>query len=363
MTICIITDPLLNDFGPARPALLLSKELAKKYDVSLVSTSISKDIYQKLNSFGVKPVNLGVRFHFKDSSLVWIEAWSREAFLSLNSHKFKRNDEILLNFSNTIIIPSNVWFVLGPTTSALDNIRGELPWYFQYMYRILRPAFFYADRKNVRLAARKSNIVIATSNYCASLYRRFNVKVHDVIYVPIDCEKFKPLRDNSSNKYVITYFGKETKFSTIQKVADKGIKVKAFGAKLSYVPKGLLNHPNVEILGHISDEELVRLYSNALFTIFPFTNEEFGYIPVESMACGTPVLTYAFQGPGETVINGETGWLAKSENEIVRLATYLWQKAYSSEMREKCRQRALDFDVKKISQQWLNIIKTIREPQ
>nr|MDO8083018.1 glycosyltransferase [Candidatus Freyarchaeota archaeon] len=363
MTIHILTDPLLNDFGPARPALLISRELTKKYEVSLISTSMSASIYRKLKSLGIKPVSFGVRFLFRESSLVWIEAWIKEISLSLNSRKFKREEGILLNFSNTIMVPSDVWFVLGPATSALDNIRGEMPWNFRSAYKVLRPAFFYADRKNIRLMARNSDMVIAASNYCASQYRKFSVRVNDVIYVPIDCEEFKPLCDDSSEKYAVTYFGKETKFSAIQKAADKGVKIKTFGSKLSYVPRNLLNHPNVEVLGYVSDEELVRLYSNALFTIFPFTNEEFGYIPVESMACGTPVLTYAFQGPGETIINGETGWLAKSEGELVKLATDLWRKEYPSEMREKCRQRALDFDAKKIGQEWLKIIKTIEENQ
>jgi len=44
-------------------------------------------------------------------------------------------------------------------------------------------------------------------------------------------------------------------------------------------------------------EELIDLYSNALFTLFTFTHELFGYVLVESMACGTSVLTYNRQGP------------------------------------------------------------------
>ncbi len=60
---------------------------------------------------------------------------------------------------------------------------------------------------------------------------------------------------------------------------------------------GSLSIRTLIIGGRVSDDELARLYANAKFTVFPFIHEPFGYVPVESMACGTPpVLTYDKQG-------------------------------------------------------------------
>ncbi|WP_054857872.1 glycosyltransferase [Vulcanisaeta sp. JCM 16159] len=84
---------------------------------------------------------------------------------------------------------------------------------------------------------------------------------------------------------------------------------------------------------------MVKLYANAKFTVFPFIHEPFGYVPVESMACGTPVLTYGKQGPGETVINNETGWLVDNPGEFVRLAVKLWEGNYDDLMRVRARER------------------------
>lgn len=109
------------------------------------------------------------------------------------------------------------------------------------------------------------------------------------------------------------------------------MKVKAFGSKAPYIPKCLLKHPNIEFLGRVSDEELIDLYSNVLFTLFTFTHEPFGYVPVESMACGTPVLTYNRQGPRESVIDGTTSWLANSDEELVGLALKMWREGYSTQ--------------------------------
>jgi len=360
MSLCIVTDPLINDFGPSRPAILIARELSKKYRVKILSTYISEDILDKLEFFGIFPLSLGVKLHFSDSSLAWVEAWMREAFFSANRKKIRFDDgDLVLNFSNTIIIPSRAWFVLGLTTYALDHIKDELPWYYKIIYKIGRPLILYGDKRIVRRGSKLSGVIVATSKYCADIYGKFGVKIDRIIYVPIDCEKFKPRPNTSYESYVLTYFGKETKFSTIKNLADADIKIKAFGSKLSYVPKELRNHRNIELLGRVSDEELIELYSSALYTVFPFTNEEFGYIPVESMACGTPVLTFAYQGPGETVINGKTGWLVKNDEEMIKTAKKIWMKGYPEQMRRDCRSRAFEFDVKNIAKQWLNLLETI----
>jgi glycosyltransferase involved in cell wall biosynthesis len=360
LNLYIVTDPLLNDFGPSRPAILIARELSKKeYKVYVVSTCISEVMQSRLESIGVVPVNLGVKLHFSDASLAWIEAWMREAFFSANYKRigFFEWGEVVLNFSNTIIVPSKAWFLQGLTNRALDNIKNELPWYYNLIYRIAKPIFIYGDKRLLRKASKSSNFLVANSRYCAEIYGKFGVKIDKIIYSPIDCEKFKPKRTKSFENYALTYFGKETKFSTIKKLVEASIKIKAFGSKMSYIPKELRCHKGVELLGRVSDEELVELYSNALFTVFPFTNEEFGYIPVESMACGTPVLTFAFQGPGETIINGKTGWLVKNDREMIETAVKVWRKGYPEQMRHECRFRAIEFDIKKIAEQWLSLIE------
>lgn len=54
---------------------------------------------------------------------------------------------------------------------------------------------------------------------------------------------------------------------------------------------------NVELLGRISNEELVRRYQAADISIVPtLTLEGFGLITVESLACGTPVLGTPYGG-------------------------------------------------------------------
>ncbi|MEU9738586.1 glycosyltransferase [Micromonospora chersina] len=62
-----------------------------------------------------------------------------------------------------------------------------------------------------------------------------------------------------------------------------------------------------------SRDRLRELYWGARCLLFP-THEDFGIIPVEAMACGTPVLGLRRGGVLETVVDGETGFLVDSDD-------------------------------------------------
>lgn len=190
------------------------------------------------------------------------------------------------------------------------------------------------------------------------MYEEWGVKVDTVISPPLDCLFFRPAASRPSADYVLTHsgiYGKEGKISIIKRVADAGVKIKVFG-RISSVPKQLTSHPNISLLGRVSDNELVDFYSNALYTLFAFNHEPFGYVPVESMACGTPVLTYDRQGPSETVLDRKTGWLASNDHELRSLASDLWKKGYPAQMRLDSREKALTFDVKEIFGKWVELL-------
>lgn len=60
-----------------------------------------------------------------------------------------------------------------------------------------------------------------------------------------------------------------------------------------------------------SKERLRQLYWGARALLFP-VHEDFGIIPVEAQACGTPVIGISRGGLLETVVDGETGFLIDS---------------------------------------------------
>lgn len=359
--VTFICDPLVSEYGPLRPAMLIAKKIKEKgKQITMVSTTISVKLQEKIDSMGIQTVNLRKNPLFKkNESIAWLEEWAREAVFSMNSRGVGKFNGVILNFSNTICTPAHVWYAQGPPTVTLDNMRKHLPLHYKLIYLLLGPFFKASDKTLTRKNANHSIKVVANSKYLASIYNKFGVPISDVIYPPLDCKQFKPTTTKPSEDFVLTYFGKEVIFDIIKQILDIGIKVKAFGSKLSMIPKKICKHPNLDFLGKIDDEKLIDLYSNALFTFYPFTDEPCGYIPIESLACGTPVLTFNKQGPKETITNGKTGWLANDDFGLLKLAFRIWKTGYPKIFRKNCRQKALKFSVDEIMQDWINLLNNI----
>jgi glycosyltransferase involved in cell wall biosynthesis len=66
------------------------------------------------------------------------------------------------------------------------------------------------------------------------------------------------------------------------------------------------------LLGFVSDRDLVRFYAGARAVVFIPYQEDYGFVTVEAMKCGKPVITFADSGGvNEFVDPGETGWVCK----------------------------------------------------
>jgi len=351
--VAFLIDPLESLHGPLKPPFLIAKELKGRFSIIFASLMVGDGVAEVLESYGFDVLNLNKRFYFS-GSLLTFEAWLRKSQFML-----EHSNCIVVNFSQCFLTSAHIYYAQGPITKALDDMIPEMEQTYKLAYRLTRLFFVRRDKRFVKELRKRSQLVIANSKFCASMYEDWGSKVNEVIYPPLDCEQFKPTTSKPSGDYVLTYAGKETKYSVLKDIAEADVKVKAFGSKAPYIPGYVLRQHNIEFLGKVSDQELVDLYSNALYTLSAFTHEPFGYIPVESMACGTPVLTYDRQGPSESVVNGQTGWFVKNDRELVNVATRLWREGILQGMRKKCRKRALHFDAKIIAKEWLKLIEEL----
>ena len=97
---------------------------------------------------------------------------------------------------------------------------------------------------------------------------------------------------------------------------------------------------NIQFLGYVSDEVRANLMSRARGVIVTAL-EDYGLVPVEANASGTPVIGYGSGGILDTQISGETGILFRSQTPEALQAALLeakdWQWSY-----RKIRDRALN---------------------
>ncbi|MGB9959064.1 MAG: glycosyltransferase [Candidatus Bathyarchaeales archaeon] len=358
MNICFVTDPLVTTAGAVRPAILLGREFYKKgYNVTIITPNFTAKIKEMFDKEGIRLVAVGPK-----NSLIQgfptFGAWM-QCLIRHNVVKDVDDFDFIVNTSSSLITPSHVYYAQGLMMETLEDMAFFMPLRYRFAYYFLRSMFKLLERNMVRKIRHFSRAFVANSFFCASIYRKWGFKVDGVISPPLDACFFKPSTTKPTEDYVLTYFGvysKEGVAPIIKAVADAGVKIKAFGFAPSF-SNPLSNYGNIEFLGRVSDEKLVELYSNALYTLFVFSHEPFGYVPVESMACGTPVLAYNRQGPAETVIDNETGWLADSDSEIIALAIKLWKDGYNNNIRRRCRHRALTYDVKNVFKQWSKFLK------
>lgn len=104
----------------------------------------------------------------------------------------------------------------------------------------------------------------------------------------------------------------------------------------------------IRLSGNETPEGMVKLYQNAKVTIVPTKwNEPFGLVPVESMACGTPVVSYANGGVVETIEDGVTGFLVPEKDGVAGLVAVV--KRIGEIDRTACRRHVLaHFSVEKM---------------
>ena len=80
----------------------------------------------------------------------------------------------------------------------------------------------------------------------------------------------------------------------------------------------LLDRPNVEFIGEISEREKQEFLGSALALLAPVDwPEPFGLVLIESMACGTPVIAFARGSIPEIIDHGETGFVVADLEEAI----------------------------------------------
>lgn len=138
----------------------------------------------------------------------------------------------------------------------------------------------------------------------AKFYRRDSV----VIYPPIQVPKI--LQDVQKEKYCL-FVGRLAASKNVDVVVracttmNMPLKIVGSGKPLEYLQS--IAGPSVEFMGSVSDDELHELYAKAKMVIYPAEDEDFGMIPVEAMAYGTPVIVHRSGGFLESVVEGKTG--------------------------------------------------------
>ena len=177
--------------------------------------------------------------------------------------------------------------------------------------RLLMPWLCHKLRIWDVTTASRVDCFVANSNSIAKRIKKFYNRDAEVIHPPCDIGAFR----NDSNKSRDDFYllaGQLVKYKrpdvAIEAFNKNGKRLVVIGEGEEFNQLAALAGPNIELLGRVPYEELKSCLSSCRALVFP-GEEDFGIVPVEAMASGTPVIALGRGGALDTVKDGETGVL------------------------------------------------------
>lgn len=238
-------------------------------------------------------------------------------------------------------VPMQICYIHHPPRNLYGYATGRT--YQKYAIVRAYAAFInFFMRQYDYKTAQKVDYFIANSQETSRRVKKFYRRESTVIYPPVDVTVNSSFRSDRSSQFTVhrkkkgyylsvgrLVWAKQTEL-IIQAANTRKFVLKVVGTGPEEARLRAMAGPTVEFLGSVSDKRLKELYRGARATIFCALDEDFGIVPVESMAEGTPVIGLGQGGITETVIDGKTGILFPASTRaslaagIERFETYAY---------------------------------------
>lgn len=175
-------------------------------------------------------------------------------------------------------------------------------------------AYFKWMRLWDKRSADRVNFFIANSKNVQERIKKIYGRESEIIYPFVDTSFFYPSVPKENYFLVAGRLQAHKRADlVIEAFNDLKLPLHVAGTGRALDKLKILAHDNVVFLGRVEDEILRNEYSGAQAYIYP-QEEDFGMMPLEANACGTPVIAYGRGGALETVIAGKTGIFFEQQN-------------------------------------------------
>ena len=299
--------------------ILKSKILTNKFIINILG---KKSIYfQNIDLFNSSIVNKINKSDIDVVQLNWINN-----LISLKEIS-KISKPLIWRFSD-------MWPFIG-SEHYTDNIEK----YYEQTV-VLNNSFFnldnYVYRKKLKYLKNLDFEIIAPSKWMKNTAKKCKITVDKKIHLlktPIDTKFFKKIDkitarkklNLNQNHYIILFSSlggindkrKGWKFlkASLEKLSDEGISASILLIGQDFIELQKIKNINFIFFGKITDESLLPyLYSSADVTAIPSLNDNLPQVGIESLSCGTPLVTFHNGGNSDLVDHKITGYLAKHKN-------------------------------------------------
>ena len=166
-------------------------------------------------------------------------------------------------------------------------------------------------RRSEASAAPKVSTIVANSSAVRERIKNWWHRDAQVIHPPVDTDHYH-YDDTIGREDFFLLAGRLVPYKrpdlAIAAAERAGVKLMVAGDGRLMPECRAVAGPNTTFLGRVSDAEMLDLQRRARALLMPGI-EDFGIVPVEAMACGTPVIAVGAGGALDTVIPGLSGEL------------------------------------------------------
>ncbi|MEM7257928.1 MAG: glycosyltransferase family 4 protein [Pseudomonadota bacterium] len=235
-------------------------------------------------------------------------------------------------------------------TGLSDGIKSMLIRYVLYRLRLWDV-----------ISSNRVDSYIANSGYIRNRIHKTYRRDATIIHPPVDIQRFE-VRKEKSDFYLaasrqVPYKRIDLIVRAFKSMPDRKLVVIGDGPEHKKIKA--LAGPNVEILGYQPDSVLQDYIGRAKAFIFA-AQEDFGILPVEAQACGTPVIAFGRGGARETVLDKITGLLFEEQTEESLIdAVSRFERLQHNFRADVIRQHASNFSIEKFREEVLNHIDTL----
>jgi glycosyltransferase involved in cell wall biosynthesis len=356
LKICLVT-VTLSDGGAERVAALLSKCFDnQEFEVYHVvfSGKVEYDFSGKL--FHLE--------HLKDKRNSW---WSRsKRFFALK--KFFANN----HFDYVIDFRTKEFFL-----QELIIHNFVYPKFIQTIHSFKLKSYLPKNRYLAKIFYRNCQQFITVSEGINDKVRsEYNFITSELIYNPIDFENIsekatEPILDDF--QYILSAGSMNKNVKQFDKLIECYAKtvLPSKNIKLIILGEGKLKNKWIKLAENLNLQELVifkgnvknpfRYYKNALFTVSTSKYEGMPMVLLESLACGTPIISWDYaSGPNEIIDNKNNGLIIENQN-TEKLISAINLFVSDNNLYLHCKENALasvkPFSLETIGAEWLKVFE------
>jgi glycosyltransferase involved in cell wall biosynthesis len=183
-------------------------------------------------------------------------------------------------------------------------------------------------------ASRQPDHFIANSKAVAARIYKAYGRVAEVIYPPIDVDRFSPCAEQDDYYLILSRL---VSYKRIDLAVDA---CTTLNRRLVVIGDGpdrarleARAGSTISFLGRLEDKDVEHFASRCRALIFP-GEEDFGMVPLEIAAAGRPTIAYRAGGAVETIIEGETGVFFDRQcpEDLAKAILYCEQRKWNQDL-------------------------------